>query len=144
MAEPTRGERNRNPGNLRYNPRIAWLGEDDPPQDPGGYCRFTDDFHGLRALAMDLYHKWARGLRTVEAIIAVYAPPAENDTAAYVKDVCQQLAVKPAELIDLSLAGNVAVLAKAVIRHENGRCIYGNDLIARAVTAALPHEITGA
>lgn len=135
---PSRGEAAHNAGNLRYNARIAWLGEDAPPQDDRGYCRFKDDFYGLRALAMDLYHKWARGLRTVEQIISVYAPPSENDTDSYIADVCERLAVKPDTLLDFSRIGNLVAMVRAVIKHEQGRIIYAPDLIVKAVGAAIP------
>ena len=138
MTAQTLGEASHNPGNLRWNPRIAWNGEADPAKDGRGYCIFTDDLHGIRALARDLYTKWARGLRTVKAIIEVYAPPSENDTEAYIADVCQRLGVSGDTLLDLSRPGNLNALVRAIIIHENGRCAYTSALIAKAVSMALP------
>lgn len=132
-----RGIRNHSPGNLRYNPRIAWAGEADPPYDEEGYCVFQDDFNGIRALCRDLKSKWDRGLRSVRKIIEVYAPPNENNTAAYERDVSDRLGINPDDLIDLSNAGQLQVFAHAVILHENGCCPYSDALIGQAVRAAL-------
>lgn len=132
-----RGLRNKNPGNLRYSPRIAWAGEADPPYDDDGYAVFQDDFNGIRALCKDLHNKWARGLRTVRVIIDVYAPPSENNTSAYIQDVSDRLGINPDDLIDLSKPQQLQVFAHAVILHENGRCPYSDALIGQAVAAAL-------
>lgn len=134
---PTRGERNCNCGNLRYVLGIPWDGLAIPPHDEGGYCIFTSSFFGIRALGKDLKSKWDRGLRTVRKIIDVYAPPNENNTASYIQDVSDRLGINPDDLIDLSKLQQIQTFAKAVILHENGRCIYSDALIAQAVTAAL-------
>ena len=135
---PTRGERDHNPGNLR-DEGIAWEGLANPSADSGGYCIFVDDFHGLRALARDLHTKWLKdGLNTIAKIIPKYAPAADdNDVAAYESDLCGQLGLGPDDALDLSQIGNLAALVRAVIRHEQGRCVYAPADIAAAVTSAL-------
>lgn len=133
----TRGERNNNPGNLRYEPSIPWLGLAEPPHDAGGYCVFQTPGMGLRAAARDLLSKWRRGLNTVQTIIDVYAPPNENNTAAYVKDVCDRLGVNPDTIIDLTGNGVLLAFLKAIVWHENGRVIYGADTLGQAVSQAL-------
>lgn len=132
------GELLHNPGNLR-DFGIPWLGLADPPIDERGFCIFVDDFHGLRALSRDLYNKWSRdGLKTVEQIISKYAPSGDdNDTSAYIADVCGNLGIKPDSPLDLSIAPNLGALARAIIRHEQGRCIYSVSALAAAVAAAL-------
>lgn len=133
-----RGERNHNPGNLRAT-GIAWQGLATPPDDGEGYAVFVDDFHGLRALARDLYNKWSLdGLHTVEAIIGRYAPAGDdNNVSAYVRDVSATLGVASDKPLDLSIQGNLCALVRAVIRHENGRCIYSTYAVARATAAAV-------
>lgn len=138
MTTIPRGERNNNPGNLRFNPAIPWEGLGDPPQDEGGYCRFTTAASGIRAAARDLHSKWLRGLRSVTAIIAVYAPPAENDTAAYVVAVAERLRCRPDAPLDLDDEKLLRDFVTAVIVHENGRCSYPPEIVAAAVAAALP------
>lgn len=134
-----RGLRNRNPGNLRHSPAIAWNGELEPDAD--GFCRFDSVQHGLRALCLDLATKWGRGLTTVRRIIEVYAPPSENPTAVYVTAVCAALGVKPDERIDLSEVGTLALLAKAIVRRECGSFPYTvHDLLRAAQDAAATAE----
>lgn len=131
----TRGERNNNPGNLRFSPQILWNGLDDPRQDDGGYCRFRTAVMGIRALARDLLSNGRRGLDTVHKIVAIYAPPTENDTAAYIADVCQRLAVGADDPLAFDGA-TVAALVRAIIFHENGRCIYDAATVGQAVSMA--------
>ena len=132
-----RGERNCNPGNLRYVAKIQWDGLADPPEDEAGYCVFCDIISGIRALCKDLKSKWDRGLRSVRAIIDVYAPPNENNTAAYIQDVSDRLGINPDAILDLSKASQLQTFAKAVIFHECGRVIYSDALIAQAANMAL-------
>lgn len=74
----TLGVRNNNPGNLRFaNQRGATLGE-------GGFARFATQAQGIQAAKeqLDLYVK--RGFNTIDAIVKKWAPPNENNTAAYI------------------------------------------------------------
>lgn len=137
MAFPaeTRGERTNNPGNLRYSPNIPWEGLDDPPKDPGGYCRFRTAVMGIRALAKDLLSKNRRGLDTARKIIEVYAPPNENDTASYVADVCERLAVGPDDVLTFDNA-HLCALVRAIVQHENGRVLYDPATVSQAVSMA--------
>ena len=60
-------------------------------------------------------------LETVRKIISRWAPPVENDTDAYIKDVAQRLGVDPNH--ELDFWGNPQIylhLARAIARHENG------------------------
>lgn len=132
----TRGERTNNPGNLRFV-GIQYDGLADPPQDEHGMCCFRSPTMGVRALAMDLLHKWKHGLKTVNAIIDVYAPPSENDTYAYKRDVCARLGTGPTTEIDLSDYGHLLAFVRAIIWHENGRVIYPADTLGQGCQMAL-------
>jgi hypothetical protein len=133
---PTRGERNNNPCNLR-DFGIAWAGLDEPPHDEAGYCRFVTASAGIRAGARDLHTKWARGLTSVRRIITIFAPPSENATEAYIRDVAARVRRDPDAALDLSDAALLQEFVTAVILHENGRCIFAAELIAAAAAAAL-------
>ena len=139
MQIPTTGERNCNPGNLRYVPAIQWYGLASPAKDAKGFCVFTDATLGLRALARDLLVSWREGHKTVRALVSRYAPEDDpqgyNNTAAYVADVGQRCQVAPDEELDLDLAFLVK-LVKAIVWHENGRCIYGEKTLESACTMA--------
>jgi hypothetical protein len=109
------GLRNNNPGNIR--PGYDWLGK---TTENHNFVVFDTLEHGLRALALDLFNKQKKGLNTVNKIISKYAPPSENNTAAYVRSVCLSVGVEE----DEPLALNKEVLkrlVRAICRHENGR-----------------------
>lgn len=75
----TRAWRNSNPGNIRYSEfsrRVGAIGS------AGGFAVFPDEATGMYAikalLRTDSYNKL-----TIAGAISRYAPPSENDTAAY-------------------------------------------------------------
>jgi hypothetical protein len=123
----TRGERNKNPGNLRYD-GTAWLGLIGA--DDGGYCIFDTDAHGLRALARDIQSKAARGVDTVREVVTVYAPAFENNTEAYIAAVSSYCGVSADDVPDRFK------LLKAIVRHENGRISYTDAQFAQAIADA--------
>lgn len=58
------------------------------------------------------------GIRTVTAAINRWAPPVENDTAAYVRAV---QAVVGGDMVDMHDYQYLRPLVEAIIRHENGK-----------------------
>lgn len=76
------GLRNNNPGNLR--PGDNWRGMIG---ENGGFIVFEDVSFGIRAMAIDLRTKIGKGYNTITKIITRWAPPSENDTAAYIRNV---------------------------------------------------------
>ena len=86
----TRAWRNSNPGNIRYSDfsrRVGAIGQ------AGGFAVFPDEATGMYAiealLRTDTYNKL-----TIQGAISRYAPPSENNTAAYHKRI-QQLTGLP-------------------------------------------------
>lgn len=78
--------RNNNPGNLRSSPFM--IGQ------RGGFAYFYNEEIGNMALLWDLFQKCngntmtnLRPESTLADLIAVYAPPSENDTLQYIKIV---------------------------------------------------------
>lgn len=138
MLPPTRGEKNNNPGNLRYVKSIHWQGLADPPQDDGGYCVFTTAYYGIRALCRDLYiANTVDGLKTVTDLVDRFAPPNENNTAAYILDMSDRMGVEADAPVDLSHPDQLQAYSHGTVIHENGRCIYPDNLIAQAAQAAV-------
>lgn len=136
VKTPTRGEKNANPGNLRFDLLTRWLGQTG--HDADGFCIFDAPEHGIRALARVLLnYQRLDGCRTLEQVIRRYAPHSENDTGAYLADVAARTGLGPGEALDLHHPGELANLARAIIFHENGRCLYDAVLIAKAVALAL-------
>lgn len=109
------GYRNNNPGNLRFIVRNPWNGQIG---DNGGFGVYSSPALGARALGKQLLAYAKAGRRTVRDIIATWAPPNENDTNAYIADVCGQLGVNADTVIDVE--ARLVDLAKAIARHENG------------------------
>ena len=90
----TLGIRNNNPLNIRRG-KSGWKGEvrlGTPPNggDRGGlFCRFVSIEWGIRA-AFVLLHTYATkyGANCIRDIISKWAPPTENNTEQYIKNVC--------------------------------------------------------
>lgn len=77
------GLRNNNPGNLVTG--INWQGLIG---SNGRFCVFENCAWGIRAMAIDLKGDIENdGLNTITKLIYQYAPPSENNTAAYIATV---------------------------------------------------------
>lgn len=135
----TRGVRNRNPGNIDYNPANKWQGQ--LPHNPAlekRFARFDTPENGIRALGkLLLTYQRKHGLRTVKAIISRWAPSVENDTAAYVRAVEANTGTKPGAEIDLTQPSVMAGFVKAIIHHENAGYAYPDEVLAEGVRRAL-------
>lgn len=128
-AQAYRGIRNNNPGNIKTG--IAWQGA---VGDDGTFIIFADDTWGLRAMAKDLTTKInTDGLDTIAQIIAVYAPPAENDTAGYIAAVASDTGLDADGILQAD-PDTLAALIRAIANHENGDA--GSGLISDADIAA--------
>jgi|SRR6185312_5952948 len=138
MDRQTRGEQNNNPGNI-VRDTTMWLGmlKEVEHTDPH-FCQFDSAVHGIRALCRILItYQRLDGCKTLADVIRRWAPPSENDTDSYLKDVSERTALAPDQPIDFTSASELATVARAIIIHENGRCIYDADLINRAANMAL-------
>ena len=132
-----RGIRNHNPGNIRHGAKWQGLNKDGRKIDPA-FCVFTTPVYGIRALAKVLTnYKKIYNLNTVRQIISRYAPPNENQTAAYIQSVAKQLSVYPDTVIDIEERGVLTVFIKAVIRMENGIQPYSDETIQQGIELCL-------
>jgi hypothetical protein len=129
-----RGIRNNNPGNIERG-QASWRGmAPDQSPDPR-FVVFASPEFGIRALAKILLnYQRKHGIRTIDGIIRRYAPPGENDAGAYARAVAAACGVDPMERIDI--AQRLPDIVPAIIRHENGRQPYSDDLIARGIAMA--------
>lgn len=135
----TRGVRNRNPGNIDYNPANKWQGQLKPdPAVEKRFARFDTPENGIRALGkLLLTYQRKHGLKTVEAIISRWAPSAENDTAAYVRAVEANTGTRPGAEVDLTRPAVMSGFVKAIIHHENAGYAYPELVLAEGVRRAL-------
>lgn len=133
---PSRGVRNNNPCNLRYG--SDWLGMvKDSKERDRSFCVFKSAKMGIRAAAK-LFLNYGRfyDICTVRGIIDRFAPPEENDTTAYIEDVCKRTGFGREERLDLHNGEVMLSLLKAVIRHENGYQPYSDEEIKAGIYLA--------
>jgi hypothetical protein len=105
---------------------------------------FTDAVWGIRALAKVLLtysrvypQDTPHDIDTVREIVNRWAPQVENDTGAYVNAVAKELGVTPDDQIDVTDTDTMKALVVAIIRHENGRVVYDDDVLTDGVQRAL-------
>lgn len=127
------GLRNNNPGNL-IKTSNTWDGE---IKGDGRFSSFATPEHGLRALCKNLLAYNKRGYTTVEQIIGRWAPPNENDTAAYTAAVSRALGVPADKRLDLTDINTLTALCASITRHENGSNPYSQEQITTGAMAAL-------
>ena len=114
-----RGLRNNNPGNIRLGGN-RWIGEVRPSQDTE-FCQFRSMKHGYRALIRLLQnYRRKHGCQTIADMIHRWAPASENNTGAYIVDVCKQMQMPSSYVIDINDRDSMCALAAAISRHENG------------------------
>lgn len=86
-----------------------------------GFRHFGNVAQGVVGLANDLLYKEnVRGLWNIKQIISRYAPPGENDTAAYIRDVAKTTGFGPEQYINLNDRTTLARLMHAIVKHEKG------------------------
>lgn len=128
MTAPTnnkkapRGIRNNNPGNIEKG-KDKWQGlKLDFEQVDPRFAEFKDPTWGIRALAVVLINYQDKyNLRTIRGIINRWAPSVENDTIAYINQVCTACGATPDERLDLHRYEVLRPVVEAIIRHENGK-----------------------
>jgi hypothetical protein len=117
-----RGIRNNNPGNIERG-NDKWQGLDPKPQpvDPR-FAQFKDPTWGIRALAVILINYQDKyNLRTINGIIARWAPNNENDTRAYAEGVARATGFALTQTLDMHSYDHLRPVVEAIIRHECGR-----------------------
>lgn len=140
MAVDTpRGVRNNNPFNLKKSPADKWQGLADA-QDDIVFFVFKDAVYGIRAglrnliAAQDKHNR-----RDIHDIIAAYAPPSENNTAAYIAAVAACMGKSPLEKLDMHNYADLRGMGEAIIAHENGApwtAFYSEGQMAKAMVMA--------
>ncbi|MCE0964519.1 structural protein P5 [Pseudomonas sp. NMI4491_12] len=147
MSTP-RGVRNRNPGNIDYNPRNAWqgqLGLEEGVAKPR-FARFDHPENGIRALGKLLINYrgkdgmpgvGGKGIDTVLETINRWAPSNENDTQAYAGSVAKRLGVRTTDPINIKDPATLRGMVVSIIIHENGGNPYKAEVIDEGIRRAL-------
>lgn len=118
-----RGLRNNNPGNVKTTP-TQWQGE-VPSSDPA-FESFTGPDKGVRAIGKIMSNNSNLSIRD---FVNRYAPPTENDTAAYLAAVTASGISADATVSEV----NQLDLAKAIIKHEQGVQPFHDEFIREAL-----------
>lgn len=129
----TRGERNNNPGNIRYVAGVTWKGQSSTQTDPA-FVQFTNPIYGIRAIVRVMHSYENDGVYTIRDAIDRWAPPNENNSQAYIAAVCKDCGVGATDVV--SLDSIMPQLVTAIIQHENGQCVYTGDQITQGITLA--------
>lgn len=113
--------RNNNEGNLNF---VGQPGAVDSG-DSHHFAKFFGPVSGDTALKNDLTAKLNSGLDTIRAIIYKYAPPFENNTAAYITAVCtffswRNITIGPDDSIKKLLATNKAPVVVVALNNMLG------------------------
>lgn len=136
IKKSTRGVRNNNPGNIERN-STKWQGMADDQSGDVRFIVFKTPEWGIRALARVLLtYQNAHSLKTLRKIINRWAPPVENDTAAYVAAVARSVGVSADEVIDVDQMEVMLPLVKAVIAHENAGYAYPDVVVLEGIRRA--------
>ena len=115
----TRGYRNNNPLNMRHD-NDRWQGEVVPSQD-GAFKQFETMAWGYRA-AFKLLHNYQKnnGCRILSDFINRWAPPSENNTAAYIATVASRAGLSDVSQIDTLNGDTMRAVVSAMSYVENG------------------------
>ncbi|MEQ0902858.1 structural protein, partial [Pseudomonas aeruginosa] len=85
------------------------------------FVQFTGPQWGIRAIARTLItYQDKHTLRTIRQIISRWAPPSENNTESYIRQVAARVGVAPDARIDVYDYRTMRTLVEAIVRHENG------------------------
>lgn len=132
MIESVRGLRNRNPGNIERT-GTQWQGMAEDQSGDSRFVVFTHEKYGIRAMARILNTYRSRGVDTLEAIIATWAPPHENNTEAYILHVAERAGIPRNRVVT---PADYPALIAAMIHHENGVQPYADSTIRAGIALA--------
>ena len=134
----TREERINNLMGLKHS-KDVFKGEVIPSTDPF-FKEFEHSQDGVRAgTKILLTYVLVHGIRTIAGIINRWAPTSENDTEAYINDVCKKTGKPPYYTLtdaDIHNADFMVDLVKAIIYHENGEVTISDGIIRNGVIEA--------
>lgn len=137
-----------NPFDIKRN-GISWKGESTLQDDPT-FLRFDLPVDGLRAgMKILLDYQEVHEIQTINGMINRFAPSSENDTVAYIDDVCSRIGVNRLEVFTVTIPDNLIRLAQAIVCHELGTCPdptlpqwYDETLYEDAAGMVLPPPLT--
>lgn len=141
-TESTRGIRNNNPLNIEKGDDWDNLSTDQSADER--FAVFDDAEHGIRAAARILAtYQDKHGLTSVSQMISRWAPPVENDTPAYIRNVVSGVGVTADAAIVIGNNEVTKNMIKAMMKQENGADTvnhYTDATYDRALDLAFPTD----
>ena len=130
MPSVPRGLRLNNAGNIEHGADWKGLGERVDER----FCSFVSPEYGVRAIYRILrtYHR-KYSIDTIHGIIYRWAPPCENPTDVYVKNVSNWADYPATKTIDINDYELMARIVYGIIRQEQGYCPFDLDFIERSI-----------
>ncbi len=122
-ASVSRGLRNRNPGNIRHS-SSRFKGEVESCNDKS-FKQFREMAWGYRAMfvILDTYNT-KYGLSTIRQMIQRWAPPIENHTEEYIKQVSRLAMLDSDTPIDTRQRVAMIPMVAAMSKVENGEAAH--------------------
>lgn len=114
-----------NPGNMR------------PPGASKGFAKYGSVREGMLAMAGNLLSYSRRGLNNISGIVSRWAPPSENDTAAYIAHVSKLMGVGADQDLNLRDPQVLSNLMSAMTQHEKGNMPYSPNQFLTAAQERL-------
>jgi len=128
----TLAEKNRNPGNIRYNPANQWKGQIG---ENGGFCVFSSLDYGLRAMIVLLRNYHRDGYFTINSIVSKYAPMRENPTIEYIDSVSLCSGINKGEILNFNSGNDLFNIVRCMVRFETGgRIVVTSGFFNRAIS----------
>jgi len=108
-------------GDAKKSPVPTNVGNIRPVGSSTGFQQFDTPEAGIKAVDDQLrIYGSKHKLKTLREVISRWAPPSENDTESYIKNVSQRTGIKPDEEIDLSNPTIRHVISGPIILQEQG------------------------
>jgi len=108
-------------GDTKKSPVPTNVGNIRPVGSTTGFQQFDTPEAGIKAIDDQLrIYGSKHKIKTLRGVISRWAPPSENDTESYIKNVSQRTGIKPDEEIDLSNPTIRHVISGPIILQEQG------------------------
>ena len=105
-------DKRNNPGNLKFANQPGAIGKDEK-----GFAIFPDQETGMKAMRRQLELDLIQRGKTGREFLNKYAPPSENPTDAYIKNVFGELKIDPDKKVDPVKLDDIQRL---MVRQEKG------------------------
>lgn len=128
-----------NVGNIEAGGRQTFEGAGAPYTTAKGakFLTFGTPEQGVKAAVQNLRSYGGGHSISLQDAITKWAPPSENNTAAYIAAVSKETGIAPGDALPLNDPAAMAGVVKAMTRVEKGSVPYGDEVFQRGAAAAI-------